>query len=336
MMKRSALSFLLVFLCLGAIPLCGEQPAALTLEKTIMLAGVTGKFDHFAMDETGNRLFASSTGTNAVVVIDLASDKIVEKLEGLGKPHGLVWIAETARLFVTDGAKGELDVYAGTPLKRIQSIRLSEDADDLVYDSATKLLYAGHGGTNAANPSRVAVVDTTSLQLISNLPVASHPEALELDPIADRIFVNVADSGQVVVIDGKTHQIAATWALHQGKDNTPLAFDADRDLLLVGCRMPAEIVVINGSSGIEGATMKSETGADDLFFDPATRHAFLITGAGTVDAFAVSAEGTLARLAVTQTESGAKTGYLDAKHRRLYIGVPGTGAPSSVRVYATN
>jgi hypothetical protein len=327
---------LLAFVCLCAATLCAQQPSVLTLEKTIPLAGVTGKFDHFALDEAGNRLFASSTGTGAVVVIDLASNKIAEKLEGLGKPHGLAWIAGTGRLFVTDGAKGELDVYAGAPLKRIQSIPLSEDADDLVYDSATKLLYVGYGGTNAANPSRIAVVDTTSLHLISTLLVASHPEALELDPIADRIFVNVADSGQVVVIDGKTHQIAATWSLHQGKDNTPLAFDADDGFLLVGCRTPAEVLIVNATTGIEGATMNSDTGADDLFFEPATRHAFLVTGAGTVDAFAVSADGTLARLAVTQTERGAKTGYLDAKHRRLFIGVPGTGTPSSVRVYATN
>ena len=334
MMKQFVSS--LAFVCLFAATLCAQHPSVLTLEKTITLAGVTGKFDHFALDEEGNRLFAASTGTGAVVVIDLASDKILDRFEGLGKPHGLVWIAETHRLFVTDGAKGELAVYAGVPLKRIQSIPLSEDADDLVYDSATKLLYAGYGGTNAANPSRVAVVDTTSLKLISNLPVASHPEGLELDPIADRIFVNVADSGQVVVIDGKTHQIASTWALHQGKDNTPLAFDTDHGFLLVGCRTPAEVLVINGTTGIEGMAMKSETGADDLFFEPATRHAFLVTGAGTIDAFAVSADGLLSRLAATQTERGAKTGYLDARHRRLFIGVPGTGGPSSVRVYATN
>jgi hypothetical protein len=96
------------------------------------------------------------------------------------------------------------------------------------------------------------------------------------------------------------------------------------------------VLVVNGTSGIEGATMKSETDADDLFFEPAARHAFLVTGAGTVDAFAVSADGLLSRLAATQTERGAKTGYLDAKHRRLFIGVPGTSGPSSVRVYATN
>jgi DNA-binding beta-propeller fold protein YncE len=334
MMKLFA-SFL-ALACLGASTLCAQQISALTLKQTIALPVVTGKFDHFALDDAGQRLFASSTGTGAVIVIDLTSNKIVESLQGLGKPHGLAWIAETGRLFVTDGAKGELDVYSGAPLKRIQSIPLAEDADDMVYDSATKLLYVGYGGTNAANPSRIAVVDTASLHVVTNLPVASHPEALELDPNADRIFANIADSGQVVVIDGKTQRIAATWPLQQGKGNTPLAFDAADDLLLVGCRTPAELVVINATTGTEGSTVSSDTGADDLFFDPASHHAYLITGAGTVDSFELSADRKLVRLATTQTDRGAKTGYLDIKHRRLYIGVPGTAGSSSVRVYETS
>jgi hypothetical protein len=335
MMLKEFIS-VLALVCLPGTPLCAQRATALTLEKTIPLAGVTDTFDHFALDQAGNRLFAASKGTGSVVVIDLASDKVVEKLDGLGKPHGLAWIADTGRLFAADGGKGSLEVYAGTPLKRIRSIPLSEDADDMVYDSATKLLYVGFGGTDAANPARVAVVDTASLHLISTLPVASHPEALELDPIADRIFVNIADSAQIAVINGKTHEIAATWSLRQGKDNTPLAFDADNNLLLVGCRKPAELLVVNGKTGNEVSTMGSDTGADDLFFDPATHRAYLITGAGKVDTFAVSDDGTLARLAVTQTEPGAKTGYLDAKHHRLFIGVPGTGGPSSIRVYQTN
>ena len=281
---------LVLSVCLGAARLCAQQPAPLTLEKTITLTSVTGKFDHFALDEAGNRLFASATGAGAVLVIDLVSDKVVEKLEGLGKPHGLAWIAETGRLFVSDGTKGELDVYAGSPLKHVQSIspRRGRRRHDLRCREQ-KLLYVGFGGTNAANPARVAVVDAATLRLIATLPVASHPEGLEFDPTTDRIFVNVADSGQVVVIDGKTREIAARWSLNRCKDNTPLAFDTDKRLLLVGCRTPAEIVVLNGKTGIEGAAVSSDAGADDLFFELTTRHAFLITGAGVVDTFAVLA-----------------------------------------------
>lgn len=318
---------------LATIPLVAQRTSPLTLERTIPLAGITGTFDHFAVDQAGNRLFAASKGSRSVLVIDLASNQIADRLGGLAKPHGLAWVPDTGRLFAADGGKGELDVYAGAPLKRIRTIRLSADADDMVYDRATRLLYVGFGGTDAANPPGVATIDAVGLHLISTLPVASHPEALELDPITDRIFVNLADSAQIVVINGKTQHIQATWPLHRGTDNTPLAFDAEDNLLLVGCRKPAELIALNASTGTELSTQSADTGADDLFFDPATRRAYLITGAGFVDAFSISPVGKVTSLSTTPTERGAKTGYFDTTGHRLFIGIPGSTGPSSIRIY---
>ena len=69
-------------------------------------------------------------------------------LTGLGKPHGLAWVADQGKLFVADGTLAALKVYAGSPLKAIASLPLSDDADDMVYDPQTGLLYVGHGGSS--------------------------------------------------------------------------------------------------------------------------------------------------------------------------------------------
>jgi DNA-binding beta-propeller fold protein YncE len=310
-----------------------QTSAPLLLSRTISLAGVTGKFDHFAVDTTGKRLFAAATGVQSVLVIDLATDKIVDTLKGFGKPHGLAWVPATGRLFVADGGKATLDVFEGSPLKLIKTISLSEDADDMVYDPATSLLYVGHGGTNAANPARVAIVDAQSLVLVTNIPVASHPEALELDPKSDRIFANIADDGKIAVIDGKTHRLLSTWTLNAVKGNTPLAYDDADDLLLVGCRTPAKLLVLNAKTGEEIASAPTSTGADDLFYDPSTHRAYLIAGSGAIDSFNVSADGKLHVLAATHTSTGAKTGLLSPGNDDLYIGIPGADAPAAVRVY---
>lgn len=329
------LTGLIALVCIGATTMRSQTPSILTLKQTITLPGVMGKFDHFAIDNATHRLFAAATGNQSVEVIDLAAGKVVDSLKGLKKPHGLAWIAQTKSLFVADGGNAELDVFAGAPLKRVKSIPLSEDADDMVYDSATGLLYVGHGGTNAANPSQIAVVDVKSLALVTNIPVASHPEALELDPSGDRIFANIADAGQIAVIDGKTHSLAKTWTLKGAKGNTPLAYDAANNLLLVGCRTPAELIVLNGSSGEEIAAAESASGADDLFYEASTHRAYLIAGSGMVNSFAVSTDGKLQSLAATHTLKGAKTGLLDPMQHLLYIGIPGVTEPAQIRIYQT-
>jgi hypothetical protein len=322
-----------LFLSLNATMLFAQAAPGMLLQRTINLPAVRGKFDHFALDNAGKRLFAAAAGNKSVKVIDLTTSSIVDTLQGFGKPHGLAWIASTSTLFVSDGAKAELGIYTGSPLKRVKTIPLSEDADDMVYDEATGLLYVGHGGTNAANPARVAVIDVHTQSLVANLPVAAHPEALDLDAKNDRIFVNIADAGQVAVIDGKTHTITTTWTLKTAKDNTPLAYDEADDLLLVGCRAPAKILALDGKTGREVSFVASSAGADDLFFEPSTRRGYLITGSGTIDEVELSPLGKLKAIAVILTVAGAKTGLLDIPQGLLYIGIPGTSETSSIRVY---
>jgi hypothetical protein len=325
-----------VLLCLGAPILQSQAPApGLKLRQTITLDGVKGKFDHFAMDEEGNRLFAAAPGNQSVEVIDLAAGKVVDSLKGFVKPHGLAWIASTRTLFVSDGGKGELAIYSGSPLKRVKTVSLSEDADDMVYDQATGLLYVGHGGANATNPAEVAVVDANKQSLVTELPVAMHPEGLEIDANSDRIFANIADAGQVVVIDGKTHSVSATWRLKSAKGNTPLAYDQADDVMLIGCREPARIIALDGRQGSELSILSASAGADDLFFDRTTHRAYLISGEGAIDTVQLLAGGILKPVTVTRTVSGAKTGLLDPASGLLSIGIPGTTASAAIRIYQT-
>ena len=327
--------FVCLCLVLSAALIKAQNPQPLTLTRTIALPGVTGKFDHFALDEKANRLFVAATGSHTVLVIDLANGKILQSLTGMGKPHGLAWIAETDRLFVADGDRAELAVYEGSPFKLVKSIKLSEDADDMVYDAAHKLLYVGHGGTDAANPAAVAVVDAAGLTLVSSLSTSAHPEALEIDEESDRIFVNISDSGEVIVIDGKTHTIADTWKLVGMKGNTPLAFDAEDKVLLVACRTPAKLLALSSVTGKQLDAAVSDGGADDLFYDQASRRAYLIAGSGVVNSYAVAANGGLTPLASTKTLQGAKTGLFATAQATLFVGVPASAGSSEIRVYKT-
>lgn len=333
-MKIYMLAVYLLFAVFISTP--AQTIAPLTLEHTLSLPGVTGKFDHFAMDEAGNRLFAAAGGNHAVIVIDLATGKILQTLPDVGKPHGLAWIAETKQLFVADGSGAVLDVFEGIPLKLVKSIKLSEDADDLAYDSTDKVIYVGHGGTDAANPAGVSAVDVERLTLIGTLPLAAHPEGIEFDPSGDRVFANVSDTGEIAVINGRTHSIEGTWPLDDEKGNTPLAYDAADGFLLVGCRTPAKLLVLSASNGRQISSIRSDTGADDLFYEPSTHTAYLITGSGTVDSYEISPAGKVKALTATKTAAGAKTGLLVPSQRVLYVGVPGTGAPSEVFIYKTS
>jgi YVTN family beta-propeller protein len=310
------------------------QPLALS--RTISLPGAASKFDHLAIDEAGNRLFVAATGNHSVEVIDLKTDKVQQSITGLGKPHGLAWITATGSLYVADGTLGELRVYKGAPLALSGKIKLSDDADDMVYDEAHQLLFVGHGGSGAANPAKVAVVDTAHFTLKANLPVATHPEALEIDPATERVFANIADSKEVDVINTKTKAITTHWKLTKAGDNVPLAFDAKDQLLFVACRTPGTLIALDAKTGKEIASLPAAGGADDLFYDSALGRVYLISGTGEVDAYQVDGAKSFHALAVLPTASGAKTALFVPSQNLLYLAVPGAGQTSSeIRVYTT-
>ena len=328
-LARTAVSCAIGVMALGA---CAQAPV-LKLSRTISL-GSAGKFDHLAIDLAGNRLFVAATGNHSVEVIDLKTDKVQQSITGLGKPHGLAWVGGS--LYVADGTLKELQVYSGAPLALAGKIKLSDDADDMVYDAPSHLLFVGHGGSDAANPARVAVVDTSNFSLVANLPVATHPEALEIDPATERVFVNVADAGEVVVIDAKTKAIAAHWKLTKAADNVPLVFDGAQHRLYIACRTPGTLIAVDTTTGKEVTSIASAGGADDLFFDEALHRIYLISGAGEVDPYQVDDSLAIHALPVLHTAAGAKTALFVQDQNLLYVGVPGVGAhPAEVRVYST-
>jgi DNA-binding beta-propeller fold protein YncE len=330
------------FLALAVLPAISQVP--LLPKETIELPGVTGKFDHFAIDLTDKRLFAAATGNHSVEIIDLVTGKVQQSIPGLGKPHGLAWIASSRTLYVADGSRGELQKYQGSPLALSGTLHLSDDADDLVYDESDHLLFVGHGGSDSANPARVAVVDTTNFELKTNIPVASHPEALDIDVAGRRIFVNIAASNEIAVLDTKTQKEKgplAHWKLTKAADNVPLAFDAEHHVLYTACRTPSTLIAIDADSGKELSSIATVGGADDLFYDEALRRVYVIGGAGEVEAFQVDEHGSslspLHSLGTTHTAPGAKTALYVPSQSLLYVGIPSTeGQAAKIQVYATD
>jgi DNA-binding beta-propeller fold protein YncE len=333
-MKRIALFF--VSILLSAVATSAQTPTPLIFNRSIPLPGVIGRFDHLAIDAPGNRLFLAATGNHSVEVVDLATRKIQQSINGLGKPHGLAWVAATGSLYVADGTLGELRVYRGTPLTLAGKLKLSEDADDMVFDETAHLLFVGHGSSDVASPARIAIVDTDHFTLVSNLPVATHPEALDIDPASRRVFANIADSNEVAVIDTVTRTIAAQWKLTRAADNVPMAFDAEHHLLFLACRTPGTVIALDAATGKEIASLPTAGGADDLFYDLALGRVYVISGIGEVDAYQVDEARNLHALGVLHTAAGAKTAVFVPAQNLLYVAVPGTGLTAAeIRVYST-
>jgi hypothetical protein len=81
-------------LCIVAFGLHAAESPRLQLITTIPVLGVNGRFDHFAIDAKGHRLFVAALGNNSVEVVDIVAGKPLKSITGLRKPTGVLYLTE--------------------------------------------------------------------------------------------------------------------------------------------------------------------------------------------------------------------------------------------------
>ena len=150
-MKRRAMLYTalmgLLILAAGA-----QVPGPLKLAQTITLPGLKdGDFDHFQVDPAGMRLFLAAEDNSAIEVIDLRTNKLIQKITGPKAPHSMGNNTELKKLYVVDdGGPNQVEVFDGTSFKLLTTIPMEAHADVSVYDSATQLFYVGNGARSSA------------------------------------------------------------------------------------------------------------------------------------------------------------------------------------------
>src|SRR5258708_30913393 len=224
-MKKRFLISLTIIAVFGTGLRC-QDTVPLKLVQTFQLSPqIKGNFDHFGIDLKGGRLFATPEGYHAVVVFDLKSGKLVHKIDGIGKPHAVLYREDLNRIYITDGDAGDLKIFDGTTYKLVSTVKLLEDADSVGYDPATNYLYIDNGGGDVHQTySIVSVVDTTAGTKLTDIKIDGDTlEAMALEKGSARIYVNNKAKSEVDVIDREKRELIATWPVTKGKVNVDMA-----------------------------------------------------------------------------------------------------------------
>src|SRR6266436_3258661 len=237
-MKKWSTVFVVPLMFLGA-QARSQTAAPIKLIQTYELpAEVKGNFDHFGIDLKGGRLFATPEGYHAVVVFDLNTGKLVHKIDGIGKPHAVLYREDLNRIYITDGDAGDVKIFDGTTYKLVSSVKLLEDADSVGYDPATKYLYIDNGGGDVHQTySMLSVVDTTAGTKLADLKIDGDTlEAMALEKSTPKMYVNNRAKNQVSVVDREKRELLASWPVTLCKNNVAMALDKANHRLFVACR----------------------------------------------------------------------------------------------------
>src|ERR1700732_1466822 len=243
----------------------------------IPLPGVQGRLDHFTLDTKRKRVIFSGLGNNTGQVVDSFAGRMIHQIEGLAEPQGTLYLAEWDKLFVANSANGRVTVYDGAKFALIDTIDFGEgsDPDNLRYDAVAKKIYLGYGD------GAIAVIDpVTNKRLPTEYKFEGHPEGFQLETKGPRVFVNVADTRNIQVINRQTGKIT-TWALPNGHSaNFPMVLDEANRRVFVGTRKPSRLTVLDMDSGKIVASLPTAADMDDMFYDSGRKRVYVAGGEG--------------------------------------------------------
>jgi DNA-binding beta-propeller fold protein YncE len=310
----------------------GQESTALSLKTRIALPNVDGRMDHFSVDLKGQRLFVSALGNHTVEVLDLQAGRRVRTIPGLEEPQGLFFDAPSNRLFVATG-DGATRIYDGTTFQLLQTVKFSDDADNIRYDARSHHVIVGYGGEKAlrgrpAGSGALGILDSNGKQA-GEIVVDAHPESFQLEKNGTRVFVNVPDKKEVQVADLVKRTILDRWPITTAMNCFPMALDEAHQRLFAGCRMPARLLVFDTSSGKTIASPEIVADTDDLFYDSARSRIYVIGGQGLIDVLQQKDADHYDRIARYTTPAGTRTGLFVADWGKLFAAVPHRGQQGS-------
>ncbi|MCE5306842.1 MAG: hypothetical protein LLG20_04315, partial [Acidobacteriales bacterium] len=256
----------------------GQQPRGLSLKSRIELSTVEGRIDHLSADVRTRRLFVAALENHTVEVLDVQAGKRHRTIAGLAEPQGVYFDPYTSRLFVACAKDGAVRLFDAASYQLLETAKFSSDADNIRYDARGRRIVVGYGD------GALALLDPNG-KAIGEIALDGHPESFQIEKAGTRAYVNVPDRKQIEIADLTKNKVVSKWPVTSALKNYPMALDEPHHRLLIGCRAPARMLVLDTDTGKQTASVEIVGDTDDLFLDAARRRVYVIGGQGFVDVF---------------------------------------------------
>jgi len=336
-MKQQIVICLTALAILAAVVLTGhaQQNTTFRLVQKIPLPTGFNHFDHFGVDAKGGRLFATFEDHNTVEVFDLNTGKILHSIPGFTVPHNVLYLPDLNEVVITDGA-GTVNFLRGDSLEKIATVKLTINADFVVYDPRTQLFYVTNGGhAGKMTYAQVSIIDKNAKHVDDIRIEASHIEFLSAERSGPRIFLSLTDKNAIGVIDRDKRKMVTMWPLPGDSEyNIPNALDQDHARLFTVSRKPTpKLIVFDTASGKSVAVLPAVGESDDIAYDAKRKRVYVSGAEGFVSVFQQDDPDHYTPLAKIPTGKGAATSTFVPELDRLYVGVKQGEKSAELHVY---
>src|SRR6202011_5360818 len=176
----------ILLLSLSAAPALSAQAYTITHTYTV---GGDGGWDYVVPDSPHHRLFIARQ--NRVMAVDEDSGKLLGEVAGIQGAHGTAVAEATGHGFATAGNDQSVLMFDLKTFKVLGRIPAAEDADAIIYDSASNRVFTFNGDAHSST-----VIDPRAGTLITNISLGGNPE-YGASTGDGKVYTNLTDTNEV-------------------------------------------------------------------------------------------------------------------------------------------
>jgi DNA-binding beta-propeller fold protein YncE len=273
--------------------------------------GGDGGWDYLSVDPDAHRVYVSRS--THVMVVDSETGAVAGDIPDTSGVHGIAIAADLGRGFTSNGRSANVTIFDLKTLKPVGTAKTSEGPDAILFDPASKRVFAFDGRGQDAT-----AIDAATGEVAGKIPLGGKPEYGVTDG-KGHVYVNIEDKSEIVDIDSAKLAVLHRWSIAPGEEPSGLAIDAKNRRLFSVCGNQ-KMVVVDADSGKVVATLPIGRGVDGAAFDPETGFAFSSNGGdGTLTVVHEDSPDSFRVVENVATQRGARTIAVDPKTHRVYL-----------------
>jgi DNA-binding beta-propeller fold protein YncE len=294
-------------------------PSGYHILKTIPVGG-EGFWDYASTDSAGRRVYISH-GTH-VVVLDADTQEKVGDIPDTQGVHGIAIAPESGHGFVSNGRTNNVTMFDLKTLKTLSLIPAGTNPDAIIYDPATKRVFAMNGRSGD-----ITAINAADGKVAGTVAIGGKLEFAAADG-KGTIYVNVEDKSEMAHVDADKLTVLHRWPLTGCEEPSGLAMDTKSRRLFVGCGNKV-MAIVNADTGKIVTTLPTGDGTDANAFDPGTGFAFSSNGEGTLTVVHEDSPDKFSVVENVETKKSARTMTVDLKTHNIFLPAADFDAPAA-------
>ena len=285
-----------------------QHKTGLHVINTLHIASAGG-WDYIEVGPVNDWLYVSH-GTQVNVLNKKTGDS-VSVIENTTGVHGIAFDVADNKGFTSNGRINTVTVFNMKNNKVLAQINTGQNPDAILYDPFSKKVITCNGRSK-----NLSVIDPLQNKVIDSIAVGGKPEAAVSDGTG-KLFVNIEDKNEIVVVDTKTFKVLNHWSMVPGEAPTGLAIDKISKRLFAGCEKL--LIVMDATTGKVIDKLTIGDGCDGTAFDASAKNIYAANGDGTLTVIHEDNADKYTVVENVATKKGARTLALDTATHLIYL-----------------